>query len=67
MIQYIKMKRKENRLKAMLYKTILSFIDEKSDIMELLHKIYIALKDVPPEEMQKTLMEKLVESIHTEN
>lgn len=67
MVQYIKMKRNEIKLKAMLYSAILSFMDDRSEIMELLHNIYVALKDVPPEEMQKELVSKLAEMIHTEN
>ena len=52
MIQFIKMKRDEIKLKAMLHKSILSFLEHQDEIMDALQKLYIALKDIPEEEMQ---------------
>ena len=63
MITYLKMKRNEWKIKAMVYGTIASIIDNQKEILMLLQKIYLSLKDVPAEELQ----EELAEIIHDDN
>ncbi len=53
MINYIRMKRAEWKIKATLYNAIAAFIDNQKEILELLQKIYIAFKDVSAEDLQK--------------
>lgn len=65
--KYIKAKRAEIKVKAAIYTTIANFIDNKKDIIELIHKAYEALKDVPAEELQKELVNRIAEIAHNEN
>lgn len=67
MITYFKMKKKEWEIKLIFYKALITIIEEKKDILDLLHKMYIALKDVPVDELQKEFISNLVEIIHNEN
>lgn len=67
MITYLKMKRNEWKIKAMVYSTIASIIDNQKEILMLLQKIYLSLKDVPAEELQEEFISKLAEIIHDDN
>ncbi|EOS34987.1 hypothetical protein C804_01113 [Lachnospiraceae bacterium A4] len=67
MINYIRMKRAEWKIKATLYNAIAAFIDNQKEILELLQKIYIAFKDVSAEDLQKEFISKLAEIIHNDN
>ena len=67
MIYYIRMKKNEWKLKAMFFGAIVTMINNQKDILELIQKIYIALKDVPAEELQKEFISKLTYIIHEEN
>lgn len=67
MITYLKMKHNEWKVKAMFYGAIIAAIDNQKDVLELLKKMYIALKDVPADELQKEFVSKLAEIIHEEN
>lgn len=67
MINYFRMKKAEWKIKAMFYGTIAALIDNQKDVLELLKKMYVALKDVPAEELQKEFISKLAEIIHNEN
>lgn len=67
MITYFKMKKNEWKVKAMVYCTIVTLIDNQKDVFNLLQKMYVALKDVPTEELQKEFIAKLAEIIHKEN
>lgn len=64
---YFRMKKNEWKIKAMIYSTIATFIDNQKEILELLQKMYVALKDIPAEELQKGFVIKLAEIIHDEN
>lgn len=61
------MKRNEWKIKAMVYGTIASIIDNQKEILMLLQKIYLSLKDVPAEELQEEFISKLAEIIHDDN
>ena len=67
MFTYLKMKKNEWKVKATFYGIITNLIDNQKEILELLQKMYIALKDVPTEELQKELVSKLIEIVHEEN
>lgn len=64
---YFRMKKNEWKIKAMIYSTMATLIDNQKEVLELLHKMYVTLKDVPAEELQKELVAKLTEIIHDEN
>ncbi|MBD5460105.1 MAG: hypothetical protein HDR26_04065 [Lachnospiraceae bacterium] len=67
MLTYFKMKKAEWKLKAALYGTVLSFINQKRGILDLLRNMYTALKDVPADKLQQELIAKFAEMIHEEN
>ena len=67
MINFIRMKRNEWKVKAMFYAAIAALFDNQKEILEMLQKMYVSLKDVPAEELQKELIDKLAEIIHNEN
>lgn len=67
MITYFKMKHTELKLKYMFYKAILNIVDSKKEILDLFHKIFVALKDVPEEELKEAFVKQLAEIIHNEN
>lgn len=64
---YIIMKKNEWKIRAMVYGTIASLMDNQKEILGLLQKMYISLKDVPTEDLQKEFISKLAENIHNEN
>ena len=67
---FIRMKRNEWKVKAMLYGTIAQIMDnqdEIKDMINLVKKLYEELKDIPVEDLQKEFIGKLAEIIHNEN
>lgn len=64
---YIKMKKAEWRIKATVYGVIAALIDNQKEFWDMTQKLYVALKDVPAEELQKEFIAKLAEIIHNEN
>ena len=67
MINYIRMKKTEWKIKTAFYEIIAAVIDNQKEILGLLQKMYVALKDVPVDELQNEFVSKLVEIIHEEN
>ena len=58
------MKRKEITLKITLYTIIEKVIAEQKDITTLLSDLYMALKDIPLNELKDEFLGKLAEIIH---
>ncbi len=56
--EYFLMKKKEIKLKSLLYSKSLDFVNEQKDFMDLLYNIYNELKKVPPEELKEELIMK---------
>lgn len=67
MITYIKMKHNELKVKAIFYKAIASGLDKYKDVFDLFQKLFVALKDVPVEELKEEFIKQLAEIIHAEN
>ncbi len=67
MFTYLKMKKNEWKVKAFLQGAVAAVLDNQKDMLVLLQKMYIALKDVPADELQKEFVTKLAEIIHNEN
>lgn len=63
---YIKMKKNEWKIKSTIYGVIATTIDNQKEFLSMIQKLYIALKDVPMEELQKEFISKLAEIIHSE-
>ena len=69
MFTYIKYKKNEWKVKAMLYGTIAQIMDsqdEIKDMIDLVKRLYEELKDVHTEDLQKEFVSKLAEIIHNE-
>ncbi len=66
MITYLKMKYFEWKVKKMFYGTIVTFMNNQTEILDLLQNLYTALKDVPVDELQKEFVNKFAEIIHNE-
>ena len=63
---YIEMKKKEILVKSRLYGMILTFVDEREDLLNLVKGLYTELKDVPIENLQKEFVSKIAELAHSE-
>lgn len=64
---YIRTKKAEWKIKATIYGAIATIIDNQKELLSMLQKLYIALEDVPAEELQKKFIAKLTEIIHNDN
>lgn len=64
---YFRMKAKEIRLKLALYSVIEEFVNEKTDIVVTIKKLYLAMKDTSVEELQNKFINSLASIIHEEN
>lgn len=64
---YIRTKKAEWKIKATIYGAIATIIDNQKEFLSMLQKLYIALEDVPAEELQKEFIAKLTEIIHNDN
>lgn len=67
MIKYFKMKRNELKVKAVLYEIIAVLLSNQEEIFTLVRKLYVALKDVPTEELKSEFIKQLAEIVHEEN
>ena len=63
---WLEMKKKEILVKSKLYGMILAFADEQEEIIELIKNLYVALKDVPTDELRKEFVAKISELAHAE-
>lgn len=67
MFKYFKMKKNEWKIKAAVYEMIAYVMDNQKEIIDLMQKLFISLKDTSSEEIQKEFISKLAEIIHEEN
>ncbi len=61
MFTYFKMKKNENRIKAMFYGMIVGFIDNQKEFIDIIQKMYAALKDIPADQFKDEFISKLAE------
>ncbi len=66
MFTYLKMKKNEWKVKTFLYGAVAALLDNQKDVLEWIQKLYIALKDVPADELQREFVTRLTEAIHEE-
>lgn len=64
---YIRAKKAEWKIKATAYGTIAAIIDNQKELLSMIQKLYMALKDVPTEELEKEFISKLAEIVHKDN
>lgn len=67
MITYFKMKYNEIKVKAVFYEVLANIINGQKDILDFAKKLYIALKDVPVDELRAELIKNIAEIVHNEN
>lgn len=67
MMNYLRMKRNEWKIKTMLYGAILSVMEDYRGTLTLINKLCTALKDVPEEKLKSEVAQKLAEIIHSEH
>ena len=64
---YIAMKKNEWKIKTTVYGAIAALINNQKELISMLQKLYVALKDVPAEDLQKEFISRLAEIVHEEN
>jgi metal-responsive CopG/Arc/MetJ family transcriptional regulator len=64
---YIRAKKAEWKIKATVYGTIAAIIDNQKELLSMIQKLYMALKDIPTEELEKEFISKLAEIVHKGN
>ena len=67
MITYFKMKIREWKIKRRIYDTIITFMDNQKELFSVFNKLFVALKDVPIENLQEEFISNLAEIIHRDN
>ena len=67
MFEYFRMKRNEWKVKNMFYGMILGFVDNQKDFIDFVQRLYIAVKDLPVNELRKELISKMAELVHEDN
>ena len=67
MFEYFKMKRNEWKVKAMFYRVIIGFVENQKDFIDFIQKLYVAVKDVPTEELRRELVKAVAEIVHEDN
>lgn len=63
MITFFKMKHREWKLKLTLYSCAAALLSEHKNVAQLLKNMYLALKDIPADELRKELMDALIANI----
>ena len=61
MITYFKMKRKQWKIKNMIYDSILAFIENKKDILSTAKNLFDSMKDMTGDELKEEIISKVVE------
>lgn len=67
MFEYFKMKRNEWKVKSMFYRVIIGFVENQKDFIDFIQKLYVAVKDVPTDELRKELVKAVAEIVHEDN
>ena len=67
MFEYFKMKRNEWKVKAMFYGVIVGFVENQKDFIDFIQKLYVAVKDVPTDELRRELVKAVAEIVHEDN
>ncbi|MCM1232640.1 MAG: hypothetical protein NC489_21145 [Ruminococcus flavefaciens] len=64
---YIKMKKAEWKIKATIYGAVAYTLENSTEVIDMLKKLFVAVKDVPAEDLQKEFVGALAKIIHEEN
>lgn len=63
-IRWYKMKAKEVKIKLAFYSMITGILDNQKDIIELVQKMYMVLKDVHMEDLRSELIKQIASMAH---
>ena len=66
MIKYFKMKKLETEMKYRFYSLFATISNENDKLLKLIGNLYLALKDVPIEELRTELIKQMAVLIHDE-
>lgn len=66
-IKWFKNKVFEIEMKHAFYSTIEEFAKEQENIIKLVKNLYVSLKDVPADKLQKEFISALAEIVHETN
>lgn len=64
MFTYFKMKKNEWKIRNAIYNSILSFMENKKDIVNTAKKLFDSVKDMSAEEIREEFISKLAEIVH---
>lgn len=64
---YIKMKKAEWKIKATIYSTVAYTLENSTEVIDMIKKLFVTLKDVSFEDLQKEFVGALAKMIHEEN
>lgn len=64
MINYFRMKKNEWKLKGIFYGIIVELVENQKDIIAMIQKLYISLKDTSQEDFQKELVKQIASLAH---
>lgn len=67
MFTYFKMKKNEWKIKNAIYNSILGFMKNKQDIVNIAKKLFDYVKDMSGEEIRDEFISKLAEIVHEES
>lgn len=67
MITYFKMKIKEWKIKKCIYDKVIYLMDNQKELFSVFNRLFVALKDVPIDNLQEEFISKLAEIIHNDN
>ncbi|MCM1059622.1 MAG: hypothetical protein NC452_04950 [Eubacterium sp.] len=67
MFTYFKMKKNEWKIRNAIHDSILGFMENSKDIVNIAKKLFDSVKDMPAEEIRDEFIGKLAEIIHEEN
>lgn len=62
--KWFQVKKMELEVKLAFYSAITGILKEQADIIQLISNLYTSLKDTPPENMQKMLLEAIAGFAH---
>ena len=63
---YWTMKKNEWMVKNYFYSYVLKFVENKKEMIDFIGKLYIALKDMSTDELQKEFIKAIAEIVHNE-
>lgn len=64
MFRYLKMKKMEMEIKLALYGCVSAFLKEKKELAALAERLYTALKEASPEELEDTFVKAIAGLVH---